>query len=115
MKIFTMGGAASHDKEQRRTEKTWWSQELPSAQEYQEAIENLTLHNWSVDYIFTHCAPGSVQNQIADSYQENELTGFLDDIRARTLFNKWFFGHYHRELCIDKEFVCVFDKIFLLE
>ena len=29
-KIFTMGGASSHDKEARTDRKTWWEEELPS-------------------------------------------------------------------------------------
>lgn len=35
-KIFTMGGASSHDKEARTDRKTWWEEELPSNEEYKD-------------------------------------------------------------------------------
>ena len=77
--FFTFGGASSHDiqggildkkdpryKElKRRVIKkkmpyringvSWWREELPSAEEMQEGLNNLEQINFRVDYVITHC------------------------------------------------------------
>jgi DNA repair exonuclease SbcCD nuclease subunit len=110
-KIFTMGGASSHDKEYRKEGKSWWPQEMPSQQEYQIATDNLNAHNWKVDYIVTHCAPNSIQRQVKIGYEENELTSFFECVKEKLSFKKWFFGHYHTDRQIDEKYICLFDKI----
>ena len=59
-RFFTMGGAKSHDTNHRINHISWWRQELPSDEEYSEALQNLERYNWQVDYIITHCAPTSI-------------------------------------------------------
>jgi len=122
--IFTMGGAACHDlrngvldpedpdyfekayKLKRKNEffrvkgKSWWPQELPSAEEYEEARKNLEAHDNKVDYIITHCAPSTLQGFYCmvsgnDSYPVNELTDFLQDLYWSVSFKRWYLGHYH--------------------
>ena len=39
----------------RVNHRSWWKEELPSAEEYAAARENLARHNMEVDYIITHC------------------------------------------------------------
>lgn len=87
-RIFAMGGASSHDirdgilepddplfqkKFQRLNaqgalfrinHRSWWEEELPSEEEYEEARANLEKAGWAVDYIVTHCAPTSIQNAL---------------------------------------------------
>lgn len=53
-RIFTMGGGESDEKEMRAQQQKWFSQELPSPQEMQDARENLERFRWSVDYVLTH-------------------------------------------------------------
>ena len=100
-KLFTMGGARSSDIKGRKEGVTWWAREMPSAEEYEEAVSNLERHNGTVDYILTHCAPemtlvamGMPQMQYRD---HNELTEFLDTLTQTVKFNDWYFGHYHEE------------------
>lgn len=52
--IFTMGGGSSIDKQFRKPGKSWWPEELPTYEEYEEALRNLEKHNWDIDYAFTH-------------------------------------------------------------
>lgn len=56
-KIFVMGGGYSLDKEFRTLGYTWWSEEMPSDEEYRKASENLRKNAYKVDYILTHTAP----------------------------------------------------------
>ena len=45
-RFFTMGGAKSHDTDHRITHISWWRQELPSDEEYSEALQNLDRCGW---------------------------------------------------------------------
>jgi predicted phosphodiesterase len=110
-KIFTMGGASSHDKESRKEGINWWPQEMPSKEEYQIATHNLCLHEWKVDYVITHCAPNSIQRQVKLGYEENQLTCFLEDVKEKLSFEKWFFGHYHVDKQIEEKYICLFESI----
>lgn len=110
-KIFTMGGASSHDKEFRTEGKSWWAEELPSEQEYQNALDNLISCDWKVDYILTHCAPDSVQQKINKNYKEDALTHFLESVMNKTTYNQWFFGHYHIDKQIDNKHTCLYNTI----
>ena len=110
-KVFTMGGASSHDKECRKVGKNWWPQEMPSQQEYENATHNLELHGWKVDYTITHCAPDSIQLQVKNGYEENELTHFFESIKGKLTFERWYFGHYHVDKQIEDRYICLFDRI----
>ncbi len=110
-KIFVMGGAASHDKWHRKEHISWWAEELPSAQEMERAINALDETEWSVDYVFTHCAPKSVQGMIADWYENDSLTGFLERVRADLSFKHWYFGHYHIDKKMNEQFTALYQSV----
>ena len=111
MKFFAMGGAASHDKHLRREGVTWWPEELPSDDEYREAVLNLQAHDNTVDYIITHCAADSIQWEISDHYESDTLTEFLEAVKNEVSYKHWFFGHYHLDEDIDDRHTCVFNEI----
>ncbi len=115
-RFFTMGGGNSIDKAMRTEHETWWSQEMPSREEYNIAAENLQKNNNKVDYIITHTAPTSVitQNNLNNHYEE-ELTDFLQRVMTHVSFDKWFFGHFHEDLVIDDKFYLMFNKIYDLQ
>lgn len=100
-KLFTMGGARSSDIKGRKEGVTWWAREMPSVEEYEEAVSNLERHNGIVDCILTHCAPEMTllaMNMPKMQYRDhNELTEFLDTLTQTVKFNDWYFGHYHDE------------------
>lgn len=110
-KIFVMGGASSHDKWHRKEHISWWADELPSTQEMERAINALDEAEWSVDYVFTHCAPKSVQGMIADWYENDLLTGFLERVRADLSFKHWYFGHYHIDKKMNEQFTALYQSV----
>lgn len=98
--FFTMGGAESTDKWCRIPGLSWWAREMPSKEEYEEAIDNLKKYDFKVDYVLTHCAPeGWIARNSYYVYDRsgNELTQFffhlLNDWKIE--FKHWYFGHYH--------------------
>lgn len=111
LKFFVMGGASSHDKAGRKEGKSWWPEELPSNEEYQNALANLDTHNWIVDFVLTHCAPDSVQAVLADWYGHDKLTNFLESIKDDLIFERWFFGHFHVDREVQHGFSAVYDQV----
>ena len=118
--LFSFGGARSHDirdgildpedadfrRRYRRLKsrgamfrvnhRSWWKEEMPDEGEFEEGRRNLEARGWQVDFIVTHCAPSSMQDRIpGEVYQPDPLTDYLEEIRQRCRYRKWFFGHYH--------------------
>ena len=139
-RIFTMGGASSHDIQGgilepddplfllkfhtlkakgtpfRVNHRSWWKEELPSPEEYLEARQNLNKAGWEVDYIITHCAPTSIQNELLrERSKPDELTDFLEEVRQRCRFRYHFFGHYHGDGIIQNQFVLLYKQILRLK
>ena len=139
-RIFAMGGASSHDIQDgilkpddpqflqklqrlkargaafRIDHRSWWKEELPSPEEYQEARRNLERTGWEVDYIITHCAPTSIQNELLQTLSRpDELTDFLEEVRQRCRFQYHFFGHYHGDLVIRQKYVLLYEQILRLK
>ena len=127
--FFTFGGAQSHDirggilepddpdfetnyriAEQgslpfRINHLSWWKEEMPSAEEMEEGLQNLAAHNNTVDFIVTHCCSSSTQIFLAGPmYQPDAATTYLEQIKNTVSYKKWFFGHYHDNRNVfDKE------------
>lgn len=87
--FFVMGGGYSIDKYRRTERVSWWHQEMPSEEEYNNALEDLRKVDFKVDYIITHTAPSEIVYYLStlrslgiknDVVQEQPLTSFLDEI-----------------------------------
>ena len=113
--FFVFGGAASHDKEYRTEGKNWWKEEMPTDKEYKNAEEKISDHNFTFDYVITHSAPSSIQDNIASDYENNELTMFLEKIKDRLTYKQWFFGHYHQDRMVDEKHIAVFNSFITIK
>ncbi len=133
--FFTMGGAASHDIRdgildpasptfekdywlKRRTRQmfrvkgvSWWEQEMPSEDEYAEAVRNLKRIGYEVDYIITHCAPTSVQQKLDPYFTPDPLTDFLEKVKWKADYHYWLFGHYHDSKAVDEKHILLWEQI----
>ena len=110
-RFFTMGGARSHDADYRISHLSWWQQELPSDEEYNEALQNLKRCSWQVDYILTHCAPTSIIRKESRHNEADRLTDFLQEVRERAKYHYWLFGHYHDNKAIDEKHILLWEQI----
>ena len=90
---------------------SWWQEELPSDEEYVEALQTLERLDWKVDYIITHCAPTAIQQKINPSFKSDKLTDFLEKVRCRSRFHYWLFGHYHDNRIIDEKYVLLYEQM----
>lgn len=135
-KIFTFGGASSHDvqggilepedpdykKKKKELDKgwlpyrinhfSWWERELPTESEMAEGLINLEKNNNKVDFIVTHCCASSTQALYSEGrFTSDVLTDYLEKIRQTVNFKKWFFGHYHDNKNINADEILLYEQI----
>lgn len=135
-KIFTFGGASSHDidagildpadpnfkKKRKELDKgwlpyrinhvSWWKEELPTVEEMNEGWNNLKKNDFEVDFIISHCCSSSTQALLSHGiYQTDVLTDYLEEIRQQVKYKKWFFGHYHDNRNVNAEEILLWEQI----
>ena len=110
-KIFTMGGARSIDRYCRIEGTDWWPDEMPSEEEYQEAMNNLEKNEFQVDYILSHCGPADIERMWG--FSSDQLSNFFLhlDYDFNLNYKHWYFGHYHRDIRVDDKHTCVYQNI----
>ena len=135
LRIFTFGGACSHDiedgildkddpdlekkirnlKARRRKDYrirgiNWWEQERPTAMEMQHGLDVLEAAGWEVDYVVTHAAPSSTQILLGRP-DTDPLTDYLELIHSKLAYKRWFFGHYHDNRQINEKDILLYEQI----
>lgn len=139
-KIFTFGGASSHDIQdgilepdhyrtlrdlaydyRRRTSDgemlrinhySWWKEELPSETEMKRGIRELSKHDFKVDYVVSHCLPQSVAASCG-FYKGDSLTRYFDSLinDYGLQFEKWYCGHYHTNRQVFNQYIIKYKEI----
>lgn len=114
VKIFTFGGACSIDKMYRAEGISWFPEEIPNREEYEEGWKNLENVEFKVDYILTHSGPREVvaamgYGELSDD--EVELRQYLQRVADNTDFTAWYFGHFHEDTEVDDTFFCLYDEM----
>ena len=135
-KIFSFGGARSHDisggilepedpdyklkKKQldkgwepyRINHVSWWAQEIPTEEEMEEGRRNLKEHGNCVDFIITHCCSSGTQACLGGGmFTPDSLTKYFQELRETVQFKKWFFGHYHDNKNVNAEEILLYEQI----
>ena len=98
-------------RQSRINHVSWWQEELPSDEEYAVAMQTLEWLDWKIDYIITHCTPTAIQQKTKPSFKPDRLTDFLEEIRSRSQFHYWLFGHYHDNRIIDEKYVLLYEQM----
>lgn len=136
--FFTFGGASSHDisagilepdgpnfKEKKKqldkdpfalyriNHVSWWERELPSENEMEMGLDNLQKENNKVDYIITHSPYTSLLKQMDGGtglYKNDLLTDYLEEVKEKTHYRNWFFGHMHENKNFPSEHAtCLYE------
>ncbi len=135
-KFFTFGGAQSHDiiggifekddpklrEKMREADKqnlpfrinrvTWWKEELPSKEEMEEGLQNLAIHGNKVDFIVTHsCASDTLAQFGMGYFKPDYLHRYLQKVKERCSYKKWFFGHYHQNRNVNQQDLLLWEQI----
>lgn len=113
--FFTFGGGFSLKKLMNSSPVTLWEREMPNETEYKNGLKNLEAHNFKVDYMISHVAPKRMADAMCIPLidREVELNNYLDEVRSKTTFQKWFFGHHHKDRD-GENWSAIYDRIVLL-
>ncbi len=93
---------------------SWWKEEEPSELEMKEGLCNLEANNWKVDFVVSHDCPTSDLFLLyaglgkVDSY---DLTNYLEDIRCKLNYKRWFFGHHHDNKAVNDRDIMIYEQI----
>lgn len=117
IRFFTFGGAFSIDKMYRQEGFSWFPEEIPIQEEYEEGWGNLEKAGFWVDYILTHTGPREVvaamgYGELSDD--EVELRQFLQRVADNTDFTAWYFGHFHEDMEVEGRFFCLYDEMVIV-
>ena len=134
-RFFAFGGASSHDVKDgildggdpdwKRKAKildrqgkymfrvkgiSWWEEELPTQEEMQHGLDVLNQNDWKTDFVITHCAPSSTQ-ALLGIHDNNVLTKYLEEIRQKLTYKRWFFGHYHDNRQVNAQDILLYEQL----
>lgn len=113
--LFTFGGALSQDKESRTEGISWWKEEMPTYEEFDEAIRNLNRYRNKVDYVITHSCSERVlyypviRNTMYSYYHpETQILANIDEI---VTCKRWYFGHFHIDAELGSRYRAIMHDI----
>lgn len=138
--FFSFGGASSHDiqdgiinpadyrtkqalnkaiekgyqerKMFRVRNLSWWEEEMPTQEEMDYGWETLKEHEFKVNYILTHTAPSSIIALLGGGlYKIDDFERYLEEIRIKTKYKNWFFGHMHDDRRINERDYLLYEQI----
>ena len=137
--FFTFGGASSHDmpggildkdssdfqKEKKRLKRKKLMYRVRNTEEeMQEGRTNLQNVGNTVDYIITHCLSSKMQDTLEcyyggscanRLYESDILTDYFEELEETVQYKKWFCGHYHVKLELDKKHQILYKDIICLD
>ncbi|MCH5267532.1 MAG: metallophosphoesterase [Lachnospiraceae bacterium] len=115
VKFFAFGGAHSIDKMYRTPGLSWFPEEIPSREEFEEGWNNLEVEGFQVDYILTHTGPREVVAAMGygDALSEGEIAirQYFQRVAENTDFRAWYFGHFHEDTEVENAFFCLYDEM----
>ncbi|SDA20840.1 hypothetical protein SAMN02910447_01864 [Ruminococcus sp. YE71] len=114
--FFAFGGAYSVDKPMRTEHFSWWKEEKPSKEDYDNASKTLERIGKKVDYVLTHNIPESTIIRLGKvpDVHDAELTGYFEWLLRELDFKRWYAGHFHVDKDIDKVSV-LYDRVLPIE
>lgn len=122
LKVFTMGGGYSIDAMLRVPGRSWWPEEMPNVKEYEEAWKNLKKYDHKVDVIVSHAAPENVMRLFTEigifnrRYpEEMKLNMFLEEVRRRTEYKHYYFGHLHMDRPLHENQTALYYAVYDLK
>lgn len=120
--VFTMGGGYSIDVAYRVPGRSWWPEELPDDEEYDEAWINLEKHDNKVDVIISHAAPEETMRLFVQTgeishrfMQEGKLNLFLENVRQTVAHKYYYFGHMHFDKKLFRNQTALYYDVYRLE
>lgn len=108
-KAIVIGGAYSVDKYYRvKNQEPWFCTEQPPEKIKAYVEAQLEKYGWKVDYVFSHTVPLKYVPErkllpfICQEEVDKSTEEWLDRIEGRLDYGRWYCGHYHCDMEIDR-------------
>lgn len=116
LKILTMGGGESPDRDMRIGTDRFTKEEMPSREELLNGLNNIEKAHYDIDLIFTHEPPLKTKEflNMGRSGETNlsSLNSYFDEIGKVCSYKRWYFGSMHLDKRITEKHTAVFKKIY---
>ena len=73
---------------------------MPEQMEMERGWAMLEDEKYKVDFIFSHECPVSDKTMIVGDGSPDALSSYLEEVKKKVDYKKWFFGHYHENMMI---------------
>ena len=119
--FLIMGGAYSVDKYYRLSRGARWFESEQMSENTKNYIRTLVKEEKNFDYVLTHTAPLSEEptflflSSIDQSTVEKGMETFLEEIKNKIRYNHWYFGHYHYDGNLSRNFTILYKSYIALE
>lgn len=119
--FLVLGGAYSIDKEYRLINGWHWFADEQMPENERNRILYLTDQVNNFDYILSHTAPISEEPTylflkfVDQTKVDKTMEIFLEKIKNKVNFKKWFFGHYHDDAILNDKFRIMLNDIIELD
>ncbi len=114
-RVFAFGGGRSDDNDPTgdpAEAELRWRQELPTDEELSEGMANLERCGFKVDYIVSYEPPARISEFLQlGTTDRSHVNTYLEQVREKTEFSRWFFGRHHINKLIPPKFYALFDGI----
>lgn len=119
-KYLVFGGGESEDKGYRVEGETYWKEEVPTDDDWNNLRSNLKEHNNYVDYVLTYTTPSSDLKLIGAEYGINLGTGnsinrALEELKKEIKYKKWIHSYYHLDVEISRKHTSVYESFIKLK
>ena len=73
---------------------------MPEQMDMERGWAMLEDEKYKVDFIFSHECPVSDKAMIVGDGSPDALSSYLEKVKKKVDYKKWFFGHYHGNMMI---------------
>lgn len=96
----------------RIEEVSWWRAEMPTKLEMMHGMQTLKANGMKADFIFSHDGPSSSLAILGGGLlPPDPLNQYLEKVKKKTTYNKWFFGHHHVDRQLTEKDIVIYEQI----
>lgn len=110
-KIFAFGGGIGDEHDGVHAPAYDYGDNHPTQDELSRGLESLEEYHYEVDFIVTYDPPAQITEFLEiGKADRTHLNTYLDFVRDKTTFKKWFFGRHHLNKLIPPKYFALFDN-----
>lgn len=115
-KYLVFGGGESLDKDIRKEGVSYWKEEIPSKEDWDNLKINLNKYNNYVDYVLTYTPPSEDLKIIGAELgsnlgKGNDISQNLQLLADSVKYKKWYHSYYHFDIEISRKHTNIYKKI----